>query len=112
MRYGAGPASHAHVESLVPATVKSLALRGDRLGEFFVTEVDNLGVKRAAKNPCLGVCRSTTFENEVVEQNTARAKSLIAREQTTESFELRCTRLIKAGHCRQGKHLDFSKGHA
>src|SRR5215471_13859072 len=107
MRYGAGPASQAHVEGLVPPAIKPLAFRGDRLAEFLVLQVDSLSVQRAAKNPCLGVRRSTTFENEIVEENTARAKSLIAREQTTESFELRCILSKKAGNRRQRKHLDF-----
>src|SRR5262252_1738740 len=109
MRYGAGPTSHAQVESLIPATIKSHALRGDRLAEFFVSQVDSFSVKRAAKNPCLSVRGSTTCENEVIEQNPAGAKSLIVREQTTESLELRCILRIKAGHRRQRKHLDFLK---
>src|SRR5207249_3450254 len=93
-------------QRLISLAIKPFPFSGNQVAKLIIAKFDDVRVKRAAKYPRLGMRRSATVEDRIVEEHPARAKSLIPRKQTTKAVHLSCVRLVERRHRYQRQHLD------
>src|SRR5256714_12659482 len=106
MRESVWPARDMHGERLVVLSIKAATVGQDFSADFIVIEIDHLWIAGAAENPRLSVGRSTSFEDRTIEEHAARAKALVARKQTAESFSARSILTKKTRSRQKRKHLN------
>src|SRR5206468_3576478 len=75
-----------------------------------IAKFDDVRVERAAEDPRLRMRRAATFEDRIIEEHSACAKSLIPRKQTTKAVHLSRVWLVERRHRYQRKHLDSAYG--
>src|SRR6185503_4250342 len=100
------PALDVNCQRGVVLPMKAAPVRQDGIGYVLVAQRYHVGIERATKDPGLGVCRTATFEDPVVEEHTTRTKTLIAWEQAAETFQRRGRRIEKASGSQERKHFD------
>ena len=79
MRQSVWPTLDVNCQRTVLLPIEPGAIRKDRAGYLFIVKIYDVGVQRAAKDPCLAVRRAAAFEDAIIEEHAASAKTLVVR---------------------------------
>src|SRR5436305_2442375 len=85
-------------QRLISLAIKPFPFSGNQVAKLIIAKSDDVRVECAAEYPRLGMRRPATFEDRIIEEHSARAKSLIPRKQTTKAIYHCCVRLVKRRH--------------
>src|SRR5712692_3717900 len=106
MRQRVRPASYLNVQSGIVCAKEPFALACDQLRQLLIAQVHDIRIECAAKDPGLGMRRPAPFEDTIIEEHAARAKTLTVRKQTTKAFQPGSLRRIETRRGDKRQHFN------